>query len=158
MWYDAGRLILRSHRKSIKRVLYMSSAAAIWNPPPPGQKGFKRVLDETVWNEFSVGQVREKGREASGFDIYRASKTLAEKAAWELYERERDSPEGLGWELVTFTCPFVYGPMLHETPSIESLGVSTGQWYDRVIRRTVTGDGLTKDGYALSIVLSASKS
>ncbi|KAI0716138.1 NAD(P)-binding protein [Cerioporus squamosus] len=117
------------HRATVRRVVILSSAAAIHNPPGPGEKT-PRVLSENDWNEHSLREVREKGGKAWGRDMYRASKTLAERAAWKFYEDER-AKGGLIWDLVTLNPPLVYGPLIHE--------VTTG---------AVQGDALTKDAYA----------
>ena len=37
------------------------------------------VVDETSWNTESVNAVNEKGRDALAWDVYCASKTLAER-------------------------------------------------------------------------------
>ncbi|TFK86171.1 NAD(P)-binding protein [Polyporus arcularius HHB13444] len=123
------------HRATVRRVVFLSSAAAIYNPPAPGDTG-TRVLDESDWNEHSVKEVREKGGKAWGRDIYRASKTLAERAAWKLYEEER-AKGGLEWDLVTLNPPLVYGPLIHEVPTAESLTGSARMWYDSVVKGAV---------------------
>jgi len=40
---------------------------------------------EKDWNQDSVREVDERGKEADGGEMYRASKTLAEKALWSEY-------------------------------------------------------------------------
>ena len=51
----------------------MSSSGAVINAPYAGS------FDERSWNEGSIAEVAEKGRNASPMAKYRASKTLAEK-------------------------------------------------------------------------------
>ncbi|RPD79313.1 NAD(P)-binding protein [Lentinus tigrinus ALCF2SS1-7] len=133
------------HRATVKRVLYMSSCAAVYNPPPPGHASFTRVLDETVWNEYSPALVREKGRDAPGLEKYRASKTLAERAAWELYETEQ-AKGNLGWDLVTLLAPLVFGPIIHEAPTLERFGGTPRMWYNNVVKGALQGEALTKYG------------
>lgn len=77
-----------------------------------------RVFTETDWNEGSVKQTSELGRDADGMTKYRASKTLAEKgeyscktckpagswftAAWKFLEDNSD----LKFDLVVLNPPF----------------------------------------------------
>jgi hypothetical protein len=42
-------------------------------------------------------------------EAYRASKTLAERAAWEFVETHQPA-----WDLTTINPPFVYGPIIQE--------------------------------------------
>jgi hypothetical protein len=44
------------------------------------------TFTEKDWNEFSPRQVEEKGKDVDPSQAYRASKTLAEKAAWKFLE------------------------------------------------------------------------
>ena len=41
-----------------------------------------RTFTEDDWNNFSIMEVEQKGRGAEAEHKYRASKVLAEKAAW----------------------------------------------------------------------------
>ena len=58
----------------VKRVVVTSSVAAVSGIPsnPPG-------YTEADWNDDAVNDVRQKGRNASNLQKYRASKTLAER-------------------------------------------------------------------------------
>lgn len=47
---------------------------------------------------------------------YRASKTLAERAAWKYVEENKPD-----WDLVTVCPPYVLGPIIHEAATPESL-------------------------------------
>ncbi|KAL5531910.1 hypothetical protein ACEPAF_5473 [Sanghuangporus sanghuang] len=58
----------------LKRVIFMSSTGAVVNTP------YTVTFDEHSWNEGSLAEVAEKGRDASPMTKYRASKILAEKA------------------------------------------------------------------------------
>lgn len=55
--------------------------------------------------------------------MYMASKSLAEKAAWELVEKSKPS-----FDLVTVNPTLVFGPLLHEVTSREALNTSIGQF------------------------------
>ena len=133
------------HQDTVKRVLVMSSCAAVVSLPLSGTQDKTMVLDEKDWNETSVQHVKEKGKNADSMHIYRASKVLAERAAWDLFEREKE--RGLVWDLITICAPWVFGPVIHEAPSLESFGSTQSVWYHNVVKGAVKGDALTKAGY-----------
>jgi nucleoside-diphosphate-sugar epimerase len=64
----------RSFSTSVKRVVYTSSTAAIHRVATE-----PKIFSEKDWNEQSIDEIKELGRNASGVTKYRASKTLAEK-------------------------------------------------------------------------------
>ncbi|KAI0827008.1 NAD-P-binding protein [Trametes gibbosa] len=136
------------HRATVKRIVITSSCAAVVTPPLPGAP--PRVFDENDWNDVAVREVREKGPSASPLDMYRASKVLAERAAWEFYEKEkleRTEAETPGWDLVVLVPPFIFGPLINEAPTLELFGGTARQWYDRVVKSVSGGDGWMKNGY-----------
>jgi nucleoside-diphosphate-sugar epimerase len=61
------------------------------------------VFSEKDWNEQAPTVVEEQGRAAAAGQKYRASKTLAERAAWKLYEENKSQ----GWDLVVLNPPYV---------------------------------------------------
>ena len=65
---------------SVKRVVITSSFAAILDPSkkPPNS------YTEEDWNESSPRNSKEQGNDQASLDAYRASKTLAERAAWDI--------------------------------------------------------------------------
>lgn len=69
---------------TIKRIVILSSTAAVSNTPNPG-----KIYTEEDWNNAAVEAVEKRGKEASGGEKYSASKTLAEKG--ECNERSRRS-------------------------------------------------------------------
>ena len=111
---------------NVKRIIVLSSTAAVVGAPPAGA-----TLDETSWNDVSPKAVEEKGRDAAQGDKYRASKTLAERAAWEWWGERKGQ---LGWDLVALNPPWVYGPFLHDVPRPEELNESAGMWYNAVVK------------------------
>ena len=136
--------VLRSallHAPSVKRIVVTSSCAAILEPTT-----VPRLFSEEDWNQESVVAVKEKGRDADGGAKYRASKTLAERAAWDFYEKHKSE---VGWELVVLNPPYVFGPILHEVSSPESLNESTRLWYDTVVKGKMDNDALANDGCVL---------
>lgn len=95
-------------------------------------KGFPCVLTESDWNEPEVREVKEKGRAASHATKYRASKTLAEKAAWDFY-REGKTKGSILWDLVTLCPPWVFGPVLGaKSPADFNFSMKT--WYELVVK------------------------
>lgn len=107
--------ILKSIAKSaptVKRVVITSSFASIIN----ADKGSwpDHTYSESDWNPITQEQAVEDA--AKG---YRASKTFAEKAAWEFVEKEKPK-----FELVTLCPPLVLGPIVHYLRSLDGLNTS----------------------------------
>ncbi|KAF9257414.1 NAD(P)-binding protein [Marasmius fiardii PR-910] len=104
----------------VKRVVITSSCGAV------SVAEDKPVsFDESDWNEAAIRMVQEQGRQALGFTKYRASKTLAEKAAWDFVSAN----PSLSWDIVTIQPPLVFGPTTNYVPSPENLGTSATDWY-----------------------------
>ncbi|KAF7973250.1 hypothetical protein HWV62_15763 [Athelia sp. TMB] len=122
--------ILKSALKfgsSVKRIVITSSCAAVLQesttvPPTP------QTFSELDWNEQATHLVETQGREAGAMHKYRASKTLAEKAAW-AFVKEHD----VNWDLVVVNPPFVFGPPLHSVPKLADLNTSAADWYNTVL-------------------------
>ncbi|KAG8763939.1 methylglyoxal reductase (NADPH-dependent) gre2 [Ceratobasidium sp. 423] len=87
---------------SVQRVVITSSAAAIVEA-----------------YRIALHRVEQKGKDATPLEKYRASKTLAEKAAWGYVESNR-----LKWDIATVNPPMVFGPLLHQVASPNSLNTS----------------------------------
>ena len=115
-----------AHGPSVRRIIVLSSTAAVMNTAPLGA-----TLDEASWNDAMIAEVREKGRDASAPVKYCASKTLAERAAWEWWGERKET---VGWDLVALNPPWVYGPFLHDVPRPEELNESAGMWYNAVVK------------------------
>ncbi|KAG8853840.1 methylglyoxal reductase (NADPH-dependent) gre2 [Tulasnella sp. 330] len=110
--------ILESIKKNapgIKRVVITSSTASIVHEKA------SRTFDDTDWNVTSPNEVEQKGKNASQWHKYRASKVLAERAAWEFLKDNKDS---IAFDLVTICPPLVWGPIIHEVKSIDALNTS----------------------------------
>ncbi|EIW55904.1 NAD-P-binding protein [Trametes versicolor FP-101664 SS1] len=135
--------VLRSahaHAPKLRRVIVLSSTAAVVRTNPNPAETL--VLDESSWNEEDVVTTREKGAAAEGGVKYRASKTLAERAAWDFVAKEK----GLQWDLVTLNPPFVFGPFLHEVAKPEDLNTSAHTWYFAVVKGTLDNEALANNG------------
>ncbi|KZO93873.1 NAD(P)-binding protein [Calocera viscosa TUFC12733] len=115
----------------VKRVVVTSSCAAILEPHEEGY-----IFSEKDWNEFSIKETAEKQEKALPIHQYRTSKTLAERSAWEFIK-----DKSLKWDLVTILPPFVFGPLLQETATKESLNFSSDLIYQGVVNPK-TGDDL----------------
>ncbi|KAJ7142305.1 NAD-P-binding protein [Mycena epipterygia] len=116
--------ILESARKygtAVKRVVVTSSTAAVMNVSED-----KEPLNEKNWNDQAVEEVQEKGPKASGAAKYRASKTLAERAAWDFVNKHKGE---IGWDLTVLNPPLVLGPVIHAISSPDALNTSMRQMY-----------------------------
>lgn len=119
--------ILQSAMKygpSVKRIVVTSSCAAVQEIDPK-----PRVFSELDWNNQSVRAVEENGRDALPGVKYRASKTLAEKAAWDFHAQNKDK---VSWDMSVLNPPYVFGPAIHEVNSLSSLNESLRQLYDTI--------------------------
>ncbi|KAJ7189651.1 hypothetical protein GGX14DRAFT_484545 [Mycena pura] len=128
--------ILESARKygtAVKRVVVTSSTAAVLTVSDQPQ-----LLSEVNWNDQAPREVEEKGRAASGAAKYRASKVLAERAAWDFVAKH--SAE-IGWDLVVLNPPLVLGPMIHAVASVDALSTSTRQMYNALTTPGAAGGG-----------------
>jgi hypothetical protein len=68
-----------------------------------------RVFNESTWNEAAVEAVKTKGSAAGPFVIYCASKTLAEKAAWEFVAAHKSK---ISWDLAVLNPTEIFGVRL----------------------------------------------
>ncbi|KAL5375687.1 hypothetical protein DPSP01_011044 [Paraphaeosphaeria sporulosa] len=123
--------ILKSIKKSapsVKRVVITSSFAAIVNPGKGNWPG--HVYSEEDWNPITHEEALESPQAG-----YRASKTFAEKAAWEFLDKEKPN-----FTIATINPPLVFGPIIHALDSLENLNTSNqrilaaaqGKWKDEI--------------------------
>ena len=133
-----------AHGTNVKRVVITSSVAAVLET-----QGTPRVFTEADWNEGSVVEVREKGVHASQAGKYRASKTLAEKAAWDFVEKNKGS---IAWDLVVLNPPMVFGPAIHEVGAPEALNESMHNWFHSVFRGSQDSKQLGTLGYVHTVM------
>jgi nucleoside-diphosphate-sugar epimerase len=75
----------------VQRVIVTSSFAAVLHVSPK-----PKTLSEKEWNEQLPKEIKELGRNAQVKEKYRASKTLAERAAWDLWHANK---EKIQWAL-----------------------------------------------------------
>lgn len=117
--------ILKSIKKSapsVKQVVITSSFAAIIQ----ADKGFwpGHEYSEADWNPITFEEATENPMLG-----YRASKTFAEKAAWEFLEKEKPN-----FTISTINPPMVFGPIVHALDSLDNLNTSNER-----IRNAVQG-------------------
>ncbi|KAH0589917.1 hypothetical protein H2248_000109 [Termitomyces sp. 'cryptogamus'] len=113
-----------AYGQDTKRVVVISSVAAV------SDFSVYKLLNEDDWNEPSVKEIKEKGADAAGYVKYYASKTAAEKAAWQFYE---DNKTEISWDLSVLNPSYVFGPPIHELKSSDALNTSLRLWYDVVV-------------------------
>ncbi|PSC68689.1 diaminohydroxyphosphoribosylaminopyrimidine deaminase [Micractinium conductrix] len=94
------------NKGSVKRVVLTSSCAAIKGNANAAAPKVGTTYSEADWNETST---------VEGGEAYWVSKVQAEKAAWEVAERE-------GLHLVTILPEFIMGPVLSSRTDATSMG------------------------------------
>lgn len=108
---EATKNVLESaiiHGKALKKVIILSSFAAVQNPFDEPRAGY--IYTEKDWNPVDMEQAGSNGMLG-----YVASKTFAERAAWDLYHSfKEEKKKEISWDLLTFCPPMIYGPPLHE--------------------------------------------
>ncbi|KAF6758994.1 D-lactaldehyde dehydrogenase [Ephemerocybe angulata] len=120
--------VLKSALKNnpnLKRIVITSSCAAVITVQAEA-----RTFSEEDWNELSIKQTEELGRKADAMTKYRASKTLAERAAWDFWKAHKSE---VNWDIAFINPPMVFGPPIQEVESPEKLNTSLKAWYDFVI-------------------------
>jgi len=104
----------------LKKLTIMSSFAAVVDLSKNPRAGY--LYTDADWDPVTDAEAAKDG--VMG---YHASKTFAERAAWEMWKEAKDKGE-ITWDLVTFCPPMIYGPPLHEVDvekGIEGLNTST---------------------------------
>ena len=86
---------------ALKRVVLTSSVAAVRE-----DTSVPRTFNESNWNNSAVEAVKTRGSAAGAVMFYQASKTLAEKAAWEFVAAHKSE---ISWDLVAINPPFIFG-------------------------------------------------
>ncbi|KAF2153710.1 NAD(P)-binding protein [Myriangium duriaei CBS 260.36] len=107
--------ILKSIKKSaptVKKVVITSSFAAIIDGLKGTRPGY--TYSEKDWNPITHEQALENPSNG-----YRASKTFAEKAAWDFLEKEKPN-----FTISTMNPPLVLGPVVHYLNSLSSINTS----------------------------------
>ncbi|KAK9322287.1 NAD(P)-binding protein [Lipomyces orientalis] len=128
------------HGSSVQRIVFTSSCAAIL---PLSVESV--TVSEMNWNEASIIECDEKGKDASRLSKYSASKTLAEKAAWDFYEKHKSE---VNWDISVINPPWVFGPVIHDVTTVDTLNSSCKRWYDALAKGDFGGySPLTSPGH-----------
>ncbi|KAH9888576.1 NAD-P-binding protein [Cubamyces lactineus] len=110
--------------KNVKRVMYMSSAQAML-----GNDDIFHVYTEDDWAEKDLALAQEKGSEAGGQALYRASKVLAERAIIDFVENHKNE---IGWDAVRILPAWIFGPVIHDWKTIDDLNLSSKVMYQQL--------------------------
>ncbi|KAI0262294.1 D-lactaldehyde dehydrogenase [Gloeopeniophorella convolvens] len=116
------------HGSTVKRIVITSSVVAVWTVITDSKP---HTFSENDWNDDAVERVKAHGKDAGAFHIYGASKTLAERAAWDFVAAHKSE---ISWDLVTINPPYIFGPSLTPAPGVDDINTSQRLVYD-----TLTG-------------------
>ena len=111
---------IKKNAPSVKHVVITSSFAAIIDGAQGLRPGY--TYSEKDWNPITEAQALQNPSNG-----YRASKTFAEKAAWEFVEKEKP-----GFTLSTMNPPLVFGPIVHYLNSLDALNTSNQRIRDLI--------------------------
>ncbi|VDC04351.1 unnamed protein product [Peniophora sp. CBMAI 1063] len=143
------------HGSLVRRVVITSSTAAVIRPVSE-----HTVFNEACYNDAAIAEVEAKGADSPQMSVYCAAKTLAEKAAMKLVGENKPA-----WDLVIVAPPWVFGPPIHEVPSLNSLNASIQYLYNILVKGDMDASALASQGggwidvrdLALAHVLAAQK-
>jgi nucleoside-diphosphate-sugar epimerase len=103
--------------KSVKKLTILSSFASVIDNTKGARPGYVYTSDD--WNPVTMQAATHGGLG------YAASKTFAERAAWDMWKEAKSSRQ-ITWDLVTLCPPMIYGPPSHEVdPSKGIKGLNT---------------------------------
>ncbi|KZT29948.1 D-lactaldehyde dehydrogenase [Neolentinus lepideus HHB14362 ss-1] len=120
---------------SVQRIIIASSfAAATTDSDVPV------TVTENSWNDSAIKDCEENGTQASQLSKYAASKTLAEKAVWAFFEKHKPQ---VNWDITVLNPPWIFGPVVQEVTTAETLNASCKTWYDILVKGEPYGDLLT---------------
>ncbi|KAK0232517.1 D-lactaldehyde dehydrogenase [Armillaria fumosa] len=120
----------------VQRVVVTSSCTAVFHFPSE-----PTVFSEEDWNKQAVSEVEEKGSDASFAAKYCASKSLAEKAAWNFFDKHKAT---LPWDLSVIIPP---NPFINEVPNPQSLGYATNEWYNIIVSGKMSTKDMATEGH-----------
>ncbi|KAK4451826.1 hypothetical protein QBC34DRAFT_44069 [Podospora aff. communis PSN243] len=120
---------------TVRRVVITSSFAAILDEARIADPN--TTFSEASWNPVTIDDIHRSPATA-----YRASKTLAERAAWEFVKSGEAK-----FDLATINPPMVFGPVAHHLASLESINTSNARLVDLV--RGKWRDGIPSTGPAV---------
>ncbi|KAL8890212.1 MAG: hypothetical protein Q9215_002596 [Flavoplaca cf. flavocitrina] len=112
---------IKNSAPSVKRVVITSSFAAVFSPKIGNRPGY--TYSENDWNPITEEEAIQDP--PSG---YRASKTFAEKAAWEFVENEKPN-----FTVSTMNPPMVFGPIHPKLQTLDTLNTSNQRIRDMML-------------------------
>jgi len=125
---------IKAHAPTVKRVVITSSFAAIINPSKGLWPG--HTYSESDWNPLTQEEAVQNNSNG-----YRASKTFAEKAAWEFIEKEKPN-----FTLGTINPPLVFGPVVHYLASLDGLNTSNERVRDLIQGKSKDAEEIPETG------------
>ncbi|KAL8948740.1 MAG: hypothetical protein Q9222_005093, partial [Ikaeria aurantiellina] len=112
---------IKQYAPSVKRVIITSSFAAVFSPKVGNRPGY--TYSEKDWNPITEEEAIQDP--PSG---YRASKTFAEKAAWEFIDKEKPN-----FTISTMNPPMVFGPIHPKLQTLDTLNTSNQRIRDMML-------------------------
>ncbi|RDL38294.1 putative NADPH-dependent methylglyoxal reductase GRP2 [Venustampulla echinocandica] len=111
---------IKKYAPGVKRVVITSSFASIYD----ATKGntWDHTYSEKDWNPVTEAEALENPSNG-----YRASKTFAEKAAWEFLEKEKPN-----FTIATVCPPLVFGPVVHYLNDLKAINTSNARIRDAI--------------------------
>ncbi|KAK0706975.1 hypothetical protein B0T26DRAFT_744051 [Lasiosphaeria miniovina] len=125
---------------AVRRVVVTSSFAAILDEPKISNPA--TVFSEASWNPVTIDDIYRSSATA-----YRASKTLAERAAW-AFVAAPPADSVAKFDLVTVNPPMVFGPVAHHLASLDGLNTSNERFLD-LLRGKWKAGGVPSTGAAM---------
>ena len=110
-----------SSNKRIQRVVITASFASVVDITKGYNPG--KVYTEADWNPMTW----EEAKNADGSAAYCASKSFAEKAAYDFVEKNKPS-----FSIATLCPPMIYGPNAHYVDSLDKLNTSSSQIWNYI--------------------------
>ncbi|KIX08534.1 uncharacterized protein Z518_03190 [Rhinocladiella mackenziei CBS 650.93] len=105
--------------KTLKKMTVLSSFASVVDLSKNPRGGYTYTSDD--WDPVTMEEAAK-----DGYMGYHASKTFAERTAWEVWKDAKAKGE-ITWDLVTFCPPMIYGPPvqeIHQENGVEGLNTS----------------------------------
>ncbi|KAG5913226.1 hypothetical protein E4U53_004950 [Claviceps sorghi] len=90
---------------------------------PGAMQDASKVFDESDWNPITY----EQGLAGDKAAAYRASKTIAERSAWQFVDEVRPR-----FDMVTLCPPLVFGPVAHALRTLDGINTSNQRFVDLV--------------------------
>lgn len=123
---------------SVRRVIITSSFAAIISEALINSPD--TTFSESSWNPVTLADIHNSPATA-----YRASKTLAERAAWDFVASSENNAK---FDLVTVNPPMVFGPVAHHLESLEGINTSNARLVD-LVQGKWKREGIPETGQAV---------